>query len=541
MRAGCRVSVAVVAAAVCCLLTVSAEGGKEQAAQPIPSKAGSESWQKATEGSGGIALPVVQAPVEYTFMAAEDAVMPFRDSFVVLPELEKRTNVRFKLIKVPDSNYKDKLNVVLASGDLPDFIGGVNVATANSLGPKGLFLNIWDYIGIMPNLKRAFDTYREFNDYKYSDKELYQLLDQCAPDNDPLGFGYYVQIPAVRTDILKKLNLKAPTTYDELYDMLVAMKKAYPSSYPWINRSGLNNILQQMFLGWSGKILDYTNNYATYDPTSKKYAFGPEQAGFREMIEYLARVYKEGLLDKEFAITNQQQWEERNINDKGFFSFASWNNPEYITPRAREAGNKDFMLIGFLPPIKNGISSVVVRQISNNTSAFSRKIKNPEPLLKAVDYWFYSKDGALLANAGIEGVNFVWVEKDKVYRLVDPDRARPNNETHGEKYGVRYTYMTGLRPDHFDIHNFVDDPATNISHQQQLIYKGHSTKPAPIKIFRSSEDAALMKQIGVPVNDYVAQSLTKFITGVTPMTAWDDFIQAARKMGSDRMIAVLNK
>jgi len=167
-------------------------------AAPVKSAEGKiESWRKTTPGSGGIALPIVQTPVEYTFMTSEQGTAPIKDSFVVIPEITKKTNVKFNLIKVPESNYKEKLNVVLASGDIPDFIAGVDVKTANNLGPKGLFLNIWDYIDAMPNLKKCFDTYPEFSNYKLSDKEFYQILDQCAPDSDPQGFGYYTQIPMI--------------------------------------------------------------------------------------------------------------------------------------------------------------------------------------------------------------------------------------------------------------------------------------------------------------------------------------------------------
>ena len=41
---------------------------------------------------------------------------------------------------------------------------------------------------------------------------------------------------AVRTDILDKLDLQVPKTWDELYTVLKAMKAAYPDSYPLSDR-----------------------------------------------------------------------------------------------------------------------------------------------------------------------------------------------------------------------------------------------------------------------------------------------------------------
>jgi putative aldouronate transport system substrate-binding protein len=483
-----------------------------------------DNWQQATAGSGGQALPVTKESVEYSFMTLEFGNTPIRSSFVVVPEVERRTNVKFDLQKVPESNYKDKLNVVLASGDIPDLVAGVSLSVANEFGPKGLFLNIWDYIDIMPNLKKAFDTFPEFAEYKYSDNQLYQLMNQCAPNSDPQGFGYYKQIPMIRTDVLEDLNLKAPATFDELYEVLSAIKSKYPDSYPWINQRGLE-FLQQVLVAWNGKVLEQGYNYAAYDPDSKKWGFAPEQAGFKEMIEYLRKLYAEGLLDKEFAVANSSQWEERSINDKGFFSYSYWNSSDAITLKARESGKEQFKTIGIVPPANTGPSAVVVRNSCSNFSAINSKVKNPEALLKALDYWLYSVDGTMLANAGIEGTNFVWEEDQKIYKLVDPDLANPTNETHKEKFGVRYEYMTGLRPDHFDIHNHLVDPDNNIYHQQYLMYQGHTVNPGPVKIFKDTEKAETMKQVGVPIKDFVEQQLTKFITGASSMDTWDQFIQ----------------
>ncbi|MFB9275667.1 extracellular solute-binding protein [Cohnella cellulosilytica] len=506
-----------------------------------PAASASEEWQKTAPGSGGQALPVTQQLKEYTFMARELGGVPFKDSFVVLPELERRTNVKLNLIKVPESNYGDKLNVVMASGELPDLIAGVNINVANEFGPKGLFLNLWDYIDIMPNMKKAFETYPEFNDYKYSDTELYQVLNQCAPDSDPQGFGFYKQIPMIRTDVLKTLNLEAPKTFDELRDTLVRIKEAYPDSRPWISDGRGFEFLQQVLAGWNGKILEPNYYYSAFDPEAGQWGFAPEQEGFKELVEYMHGLYADGLLDNEFFLTNNSQSTERAVNDKGFFYYSYWNNSATMTLRGQENGNPNFLMSGILPIVKDGPSAAVVRNACSNFSAVNAKVSDPEPLLKALDYWLYSQDGTMLANAGIEGVNFVWEEDQKIYKLVDPKLEKPDNETHKAEFGVRYDFMTGLRPDHFDIHNKLEDPDNDMYHQQFLLYKDHAISPGPVKIFKDPEDSNTMSEIGVPIRDYVEQQFIKFVMGAANMSTWDQFIETCKKMGSDKMIELLNK
>jgi putative aldouronate transport system substrate-binding protein len=398
----------------------------------------------------------------------------------------------------------------------------------------------------MPNMKWCFDTFDGWDAYKYSDNELYQLLVQCSPDSDPQGFGYYRQIPMIRVEVLEELNLHEPKTFNELHDVLTVIKKAYPGSYPWLGEVGTNSsplqpLLEQMLIAWSGDLFSFDNYYTVYDATAKKWSFALERPGFRELIQYLATAYKEGLLDPEFVRMRGPQWEERMLNNKGFFSYAYWNNSDNITLKGIENGNKTFKVMGFLPPIKDGKSAVIVRQVCNSTVAISAKVRDPEIFMRFVDYWLYSKDGTMLSNAGIPEVNWTWDVPEKIYKLLDPDRPNPTNETHKEKYGVRYGNMTGLRPDHLDIHGWVGNPDTDIYYQQQLIYKGHGVNPAPIVIFHDENDADIVKQIGQPLVDYVEQRLTRIITGTDDISTYDSIIQECKRIGSDRLVEILNK
>jgi len=498
-------------------------------------------------GSGGITLPIVDETVTYTFMTSEQTTMPFLDSFVVLDELEKRTNVHLDTMLVADSNYKEKLSVTLASGSLPDFIAGVSVSTANTYGPQGMFLNIYDYLDYMPNLSRCLAEIDGLDAYMYSDHELYVIPVQMSPDSDPQGFGYWKQIPQIRLDVLDELGLEVPTTFEELFDVLTAIKAAYPGSYPWVQGPGdyannLEPILKQVLVAWNGDVLSYPDYYLSYNHEEGQWALSVERDGFKEMIEYLAKCYADGLLDPEFLTTNSDQWSERLLNNKGFFTYSYWNNSERYTALGRQSGDDDYLMMGIIPPVENGTDTVVVRPVASNTNAVSATVENPEILLQFIDYWLYSYDGTMIANAGVEGVSYEWADADHTtYKLLNSDSDNPTNEENKAKYGTRYGYMTGLRPDHLGVHAAVSDPDTNISYQQMLYYKGHGTMPAPIKVFTNEEDTNNANYIGTQLRDYIEQSLSAFITGSTSMDQWDQFIETCKIYQSDELVALYNK
>ena len=69
-----------------------------------------EEWQFATEGSGGIKLPITKETKVFNIMIAEHPSFPWKDTYIVLDEFERRTNIRFNPILVPDSGYAERLS-----------------------------------------------------------------------------------------------------------------------------------------------------------------------------------------------------------------------------------------------------------------------------------------------------------------------------------------------------------------------------------------------------------------------------------------------
>jgi len=98
----------------------------------------------------------------------------------------------------------------------------------------GMFLAVSDYMDQIPNFSKYVQENPEIKRL-YIDGKLYRF---------PVGVQNHVQLtqaPVIRTDILQKLNLAVPTTFDELYAVLKKMKEAYPDSYPFSSR-GIGNL-----------------------------------------------------------------------------------------------------------------------------------------------------------------------------------------------------------------------------------------------------------------------------------------------------------
>lgn len=137
-----------------------------------------------------------------------------------LKKINEKFNVNLKITYIPANNITEKLNVLLASGDLPDvtFVEdfGTTPSFLNGID-KGAFWELTPHIKNYPNLSKYPSNVYENASIK---GKLYSL-----PRVRPLDGA---QALILRKDWLDKLGLQPPKTMDELYNVLTAFAKNDP-------------------------------------------------------------------------------------------------------------------------------------------------------------------------------------------------------------------------------------------------------------------------------------------------------------------------
>jgi putative aldouronate transport system substrate-binding protein len=225
---------------------------------------------------------------------------------------------------VPADKFTEKLNTQIAAGDVPDILNGLSAVQFDQLKKLGLATPMEDYID-----KYATDLCKQ----GLSSDGGYSLLYCKGGDGHtyalPHTYGYTDNVCEmwIRSDWLKKLNLQAPKTTDELYSMLKAFSTAdfngdgtpdntlgiiTPNDL-WAIGSVFNSFGSQPFWSWykddTGKLV-----YSTvYKPEAT------EQA-----LDFLQKLYKEGLMDQEFGTANYDKYNEYLASGKAGVSFMPW-------------------------------------------------------------------------------------------------------------------------------------------------------------------------------------------------------------------------
>jgi putative aldouronate transport system substrate-binding protein len=156
------------------------------------------------------AAPADDKPFEITIVTQQVDDIPAKDNEIETA-LEKYTNTKLEFQWVPVSAYDEKINVMIASGELPMMVRLRTNPTSTSAQQSGIF---WE---VGPLLK----------DYKNLAAQNPQFYDNLSVDGKIYGIPLYRDIGRAgfifRKDWMDNLGMKQPTTVDEYYNVLKAM------------------------------------------------------------------------------------------------------------------------------------------------------------------------------------------------------------------------------------------------------------------------------------------------------------------------------
>ncbi len=242
-----------------------------------------------------------------TVMCAVSAKIEDYDTNAFIKWLEEQTGIDVTWIQVPGDSWEDKVSTVMLSGDLPDVIcAGNKVTTKTTQGlwaDEGLIIPLDDLIeqyGV--NTKKLFDEQPGVDSMiKLDDGHIYAL-----PTYSDIVHVNYSSKMFICDTFLETLGMEKPTTLDEFYDYLVAVRdqdvngNGDPNDevplYTFKNWGGdMYTFLMNCFLFYDGRT-DDGRGYKLDITEDGKIVSILDQETFREGLAFIAKLYKEGLI-----------------------------------------------------------------------------------------------------------------------------------------------------------------------------------------------------------------------------------------------------
>lgn len=484
---------------------------------------------KGEEGETTPSASVKPSPrQELTFklLRPEHGAQALKTDTPVIREIFNKTGVKLEVESIPQNGYYDKKRALIATNNIPDIIQ-VEMTDLNEFAKSGMFLAISDYLDRMPNLRKVIEDNPEIKRL-YIDGKLYGF--PIAMQNNL----QYAKAPVIRTDILQKLNLAVPQTFDELYTVLKKMKEAYPDSYPFSSRGF--SFMDAFAFGMGSGYGMY------YDPDAGggKYVYGTNKPEFKKVLVYLNKLFQEKLLDPDFALLNTQTWGEKNNTGKSFFMYD--NNSfalNYNMALQKDDPQTKFDLIPYLMNDSGKSRGYLYPRGSLSTNyAVSSKIKDPEAAIKLYD-WLYSPEGAEVSNFGILGETYEKVNGEP--RVLDSVIAKYKTAADPMR-----TMQSELGTGSLALSPLVDErPITQIS--DPIVVKwSESLKHDPgayvwpgVNPNFTKEESDKLKEIQSKMAP-IEQDVLKFIMGAKPLEEFDTFAALLDKAGVAQVEKIYN-
>ncbi|PAV31187.1 hypothetical protein CIL05_00565 [Virgibacillus profundi] len=348
-------------------------------------------------------FPVVDDSITLDFFARQAAASNDNwNDVLMFNEYEEMTNIDINWQMVPGSSFEEKFNLALGSNDLPDAFhsAGVNNSELLKYGEQGIFTPLNDLIDeYAPNFKKIMEEYPNVKEMvTMADGNIYSFPFMNHPEFLSKRIAPY---PFINQDWLDELGMDVPETTEDYYQYLKAVKEENPSNgkvdeipFGGHNVTLLYNYLKGAF-GIANKGLGA--NLIDLDPETNDYRFYPTSDQYKELLEYLNKLYDEELIEKNIFSIDPAQY-AANASEGRYGSFVWYGVPNkednYVGMPALEGPHGDKLFTDLKSPVENAGAFII-----------TNKNENPEATVRWIDH-FYGEEGMKLFFMGVEGETY---------------------------------------------------------------------------------------------------------------------------------------
>ncbi|TBL72395.1 extracellular solute-binding protein [Paenibacillus thalictri] len=476
------------------------------------------------------AFPIVKDKVTLKGFARKDAQLGDYAQMALWKQVEEKTNIHVDWTTPALQDATEKVNLAIASGDLPDFFikGVIPQDDVIKYGSQGILIPLEKLIdGYAPNLKALLAKKPEMKAaITAPDGHIYAL--PRIIDYDLIGIPRF---PMLNMTWTTKVGMQVPKTSDDLYQLLKAFKEKDPNGsgsadeipYSAHNLDWAMRGLEGMF--GLERNLDY---YTNVDSANKLHIWVTDDK-YKQLLQYAHKLYAEGLMDKEiFTQTDQLYFGKLAANRVGFTPLLT----------AQNAGKfaKDYKGI---TPLKgpDGDQLWNMRQDPNTggaKAAITKANKNPEATMRLLDYFYGDEGATLLYMGGQEGDTYTKAGDGTLH--YKPEILN-SQKGFAVEVGARTIWPGGMefgyytekqlspmmegttRPDDFKT---VKDYITKNHHSMPLLAK---------------EKQDQINGLRTDIDTYIKEMQAKFIIGDASFDTWDKYKDTLKKMGIDKLEA----
>jgi len=483
--------------------------------------------------------PIVKNKVTLRVMAIDNGRIEDIETNAFTKWYEEKTNVHIEWEFVPTNQAKEKLNLVLASGDYPDLIMKFDVSPSQLMvyGEQGIFLTLNDLIDKQgTEIKQVFEANPLVKEAltapngKIYSLPMYAECDHCSMP----------QKMWINQTWLDKLGLQMPTTPDEFYNVLKAFKERDPNGNGKADEIPLAGVMQAGANGIEGFL---TSAFVYYDKENNNRLIVKDgkiepaftQNGYKEAMKYIRKLYADGLLAPE-TFTQDVNQLKKLVENPGvaIVGAAPALAPSTIAQIGSES--RRWLDLKAVPPLR-GPEGVQVTPFKPLLQYFASGMiitsatKHPDVALRWSE-GFYNEETMKLAQFGPENVAWRDAKPDEV-----GINGKPATWTRLQTFGnVQNEGWAQINPTYQSREFRLGESAVNPTENQEVIlydetmnkYYPYIPDPSELipQLWFTEEQAAQIVELKTTINGYLDQMIARFATGdVKVDEGWDEYLK----------------
>jgi len=491
--------------------------------------------------------PIVNEKVTYTVMAPQTNYILDLQTNAYTQWLEEKTNVHIEYETVPEAALTEKVNLSLASSEIPDAYLSCNIDSASQVkyGKEGVFVDMAPLI----------------EQYGYEIPKAYEannLLPGAVttPDGEIFALAgvnecyhcLYCGRAWINQTWLDNLGLDYPETTEDFVNVLRAFKEQDANGngdpndeIPMLGISGMWRASCYDFLLGSFVYNDFTDRLSVENGTVN-YVANTEE--FRNGLRFIRSLIEEELIDPVSLTITEDEAHVLTGGDvatvgvatgMAYWNVLSANDEEYIG----------------LSPLEgpNGVRNAFVRAtgIVSGQFTITNKAENPEILFRWADAQF-SEEATYFSSWGPEGEGWEKAPegtlgingKQALYVVLDgvnntgaetiQNLAMPNIALANRTSDFRLGQAVGG-----------DDKSEERLYEaaSKYYYPYAKEQTYPLMVM-SAEDSAVVNEYKTAINAYVDEMISGFLAGTYDLDKdWDSYLSEFDALGLEDYLNVL--
>lgn len=450
-----------------------------------------------------------------------------------LAMIQDRFRIRIKSQFVPQTDYMSRLSVLMASGSMPDVVG-VKDLDSNffNWAKQGAFLPLNDYYDRYPSLQLVPAHIRD----QFTVSGNIYAIPRYYPEQ-------YLFVIMLRQDWLTRLNLKVPTSYEELKQVAIAFTRDDPDGNGKNDTYGLalsQSINPAYHAGayWDPEAWYHQNAEGEYIPG----IIGP---GRKDVIQMMADLYKEGAVTKDFAVMNWNQGNQEFYSGRAGIFIGSPRGMSELFMEGMLKLNPNAKLVTIEPFAAPDGSQGYASQLGflGFTALSSKLLGHPDKINKIMDVIDYGRNFVPPSERTPDNPDYDW---------------RLGGLNKGYSYENKVVHQTKMREGKipalylFDSMMWAPSDEANIYSSNYQIPLLRQVTGEMEKMFVKFKDKTYMNPHSrIDSETYMAKwteltqflivEQTKMITGQRPISDWDRMVKEWSDRGGANIVTEMNR